>query len=63
MRIQNATAGWLPTRKLKALAPWRLFRIDQLAVKYWQTYVIFICTILVMDLVVYVWRGVKDDVL
>ena len=44
-------------------APWRLFRIDQLAVKYWQTYVIFICTILVMDLVVYVWRGVKDDVL
>lgn len=61
--FMNATAGWLPARKLKALAPWRLFRIDQLAVKYWQTYVIFICTILVMDLVVYVWRGVKDDVL
>ena len=61
--FMNATARWLPTRILKALAPWRLFRIDQLAVKYWQTYVIFISIILVLDVIVYVWRGVKDDVL
>jgi len=40
-----------------------LFRIDQVAINYWQSYVIFICVVLLFDLVIYVWRGVKNDAL
>ena len=59
----NAIAQWFPTKILKDLAPWRLFRIDQLAVNYWQSYIIFILVILFLDITIYMWRGVKDDVL
>lgn len=62
----NAVLGWLPIkdyRYIRAAAPWRLFRIDQIAISYWQSYVIFICVILLLDLIIYVWRGVKNDAL
>ena len=51
------------TKKIKGAAPWRLFRIDQVAINYWQSYAIFICVVLLFDLVIYVWRGVKNDAL
>ena len=62
----NAVLGWLPIKEyryIKAAAPWRLFRIDQIAIDYWQSFVIFICVILLLDLIIYVWRGVKNDAL
>lgn len=51
------------TESAYTAAPWRLFRIDQVAINYWQSYVIFICVVLLFDLVIYVWRGVKNDAL
>ena len=61
----NAVSTWIPVkyRYIKGAAPWRLFRIDQVAINYWQSYVIFICVVLLFDLVIYVWRGVKNDAL
>lgn len=62
----NAVLGWLPIKEyryIKAAAPWRLFRIDQIAIDYWQSFVIFICVILLLDMIIYVWRGVKNDAL
>lgn len=62
----NAVLNWLPIkdyRYIRAAAPWRLFRIDQLAIDYWQSFAIFICVILLLDLIIYVWRGVKNDAL
>lgn len=59
----NAVARWFPTRILRFTAPWRLFRIDQIAVNLWQSYLVFILVILFFDIVVYIRRGVKDDVL
>ena len=61
----NAVSTWIPVkyRYIKGVAPWRLFRIDQVAINYWQSYVIFICVVLLFDLVIYVWRGVKNDAL
>ena len=44
----NAVLNWLPIkdyRYIRAAAPWRLFRIDQLAIDYWQSFAIFICVI------------------
>ena len=59
----NAVARWFPTKILRFTAPWRLFRIDQIAVNLWQSYLVFILVILFFDIVVYIRRGVKDDVL
>lgn len=62
----NAVLNWPPIkdyRYIRAAAPWRLFRIDQLAIDYWQSFAIFICVILLLDLIIYVWRGVKNDAL
>ena len=62
----NAVLNWLPIkdyRYIRAAAPWRLFRIDQLAFVYWQSFAIFICVIILLDLIIYVWRGVKNDAL
>lgn len=61
----NAVSTWIPVkyRYIKGAAPWRLFRIDQVAINYWQSYVIFICVVLLFDLVIYVWRGVENDAL
>ena len=62
----NAVLNWLPIidfRYIMAAAPWSLFRIEQLAIDYWQSFAIFICVILLLDLIIYVWRGVKNDAL
>ena len=59
----NAVANWSDCRMIRGIAPWRLFSINQLAVNYWQSYVLYISIILFVSAVMYIWRGVKSDVI
>ena len=47
--------------KVRAIAPYRLFSMSQLATNYWESYVLFIVMIVVLDVVLYIWRGLKND--
>ena len=35
--------------------------MSQLATNYWESYVLFIVMIVVLDVVLYIWRGLKND--
>ena len=58
----KAVTGWSHYRVIKGMAPWRMFSINQIAVNYWQSYVLYILIILILGAVMYVWRGVKNDI-
>ena len=53
--------SWIPYMKVRAIAPYRLFSMSQLATNYWESYVLFIVMIVVLDVVLYIWRGLKND--
>ena len=57
----NAASSWIPYMKVRAIAPYRLFSMSQLATNYWESYVLFIVMIVVLDVVLYIWRGLKND--
>ena len=60
--FMNAVTGWSHYRVIKGMVPWRMFSINQIAVNYWQSYVLYILIILILGAVMYVWRGVKNDI-
>ena len=47
--------------KVRAIAPYRLFSMSQMAPNYWESYVLFMVMIVVLDVVLYIWRGLKND--
>lgn len=60
--FMNVVASWFSNiAAIRGLQPVRLFCMHQLAINYWQSYVIFISVIIILDLVVYMWRGIKND--
>ncbi len=59
--FMNVASTWSSINAIHGLAPRRLFNMAQLTPNYWQSYVIFIVVIVVFDVVIYLWRGVKRD--
>lgn len=57
----NAASSWFPYVKVRAIAPYRLFSMSQMAPNYWESYVLFMVMIVVLDVVLYIWRGLKND--
>ncbi len=59
--FMNAASSWFPYVKVRAIAPYRLFSMSQMAPNYWESYVLFMVMIVVLDVVLYIWRGLKND--
>ena len=59
----NVVTGWATSNTIRGMKPSRLFSMTQLAINYWQSYVLFILIIIFLDVVMYMWRGVKHDTL
>lgn len=57
----NAVSGWIPNMKARAIAPYRLFSISQLSPNYWECYVVFIISLIILDIIIYIWRGIRND--
>lgn len=59
----NAVTHWSSYKAVRGVAAYRLLSIEQVMPNYWQSYVLFIVAVIVLDIVCFVWRGVKDDTL
>ena len=57
----NAASSWIPNMKARGIAPYRLFSISQLSPNYWECYVVFIIVLIVLDIIIYIWRGIRND--
>lgn len=59
----NVAAGWSSSYVIKGVRPERLFNMAQITPNNIWSYIVFIVSIVLLDMVMYVWRGVKHDAL